>query len=192
MTNWDLFTNPEAEEFHKSTPSNDKQRLAEEWKEYMKKNHCWISFYEWKKSKQQLAVLMTGEGSSAPGHKWKSLDGQTVESKTTFPPFQSILLESDSQTAKAAPLLIDTGNQLSSIEKQVQNVSEQFNWTNTALRGMATKVFDPNPSVHPDEIVSLQVTTNTAVHAVNQIHEKIVNVDSKLDHVLQEVSEKQT
>jgi hypothetical protein len=29
MTNWDLFTNPEAEEFHISTPSKEKQRLAQ-------------------------------------------------------------------------------------------------------------------------------------------------------------------
>jgi hypothetical protein len=96
MTNWDLFTNPEAEEFHKITPSKDKQRLSEDWKEYMQKNNYWISFYEWKKSRQQLTVLVTGEGSSAPGHKWKNTDGQTIESKTIFPPFQGILLENDS------------------------------------------------------------------------------------------------
>jgi hypothetical protein len=28
MTNWDLFTNPEAEEFYKSTPSHEKQKTC--------------------------------------------------------------------------------------------------------------------------------------------------------------------
>jgi hypothetical protein len=35
--------------------------------------------------KQTLSVQVTGEGSSTPGHKWKSIDGSTIESKTTFP-----------------------------------------------------------------------------------------------------------
>jgi hypothetical protein len=44
MTNWDLFTNPEADDFHKSTPPHERLKLASEWKEYMKKNECWLSF----------------------------------------------------------------------------------------------------------------------------------------------------
>jgi hypothetical protein len=80
-------------------------------------------------------------------------------------------LESDSKHAKANPLLIDTGNQLSGIDKRVQNVSEQLNWTNTALRGMATQVFEPK-EIKPEQIYDLQVSTNTTVHAVNQIHDK--------------------
>jgi hypothetical protein len=103
------------------------------------------------------------EGSSTPGHKWKTIEGNTVESKTTFPPFQGIVLENDSQHAKATPLLIDTGNQLSGIDKRVQNVSEQLNWTNTALRGMATQVFDSKDQVKPEQIHDLQVTTNTVL-----------------------------
>jgi len=90
----------------------------------MSKKNCWISFYEWKKSKQTLIVQAMGEGSSKTSHNGKHIDGSTIESKTTFPPFQRIILESDSQHAKASPLLIDTGNQLSGIDKRVQNVSE--------------------------------------------------------------------
>jgi hypothetical protein len=66
------------------------------------------------------SIHMMAEGSSNPSHKWKSVDGSTIESKTTFPPFQSIILESDSTHAKASPLLTDTGNQLSGIDKRVQ------------------------------------------------------------------------
>jgi hypothetical protein len=57
---------------------------------------------------------------------------------------------------------------------------------------MATKFFDPMPSVNPEDIYSLQVTANTTVKAVNQMHEKVVDLDSKIDHVLQDVKEKQT
>jgi hypothetical protein len=139
MTNWDLFTNPESEEFNKNTPEKEKQRLAKLWKEYMNKNQCWISFYEWKKLSLSLSVQVTGESSDSPGHKWKSLDGTTLESRTTFPPFQGIVLEDSSKQAKAIPLLLDGENQLSGIDRRVQSVSEQINWTNTALRGMATQ-----------------------------------------------------
>jgi len=191
MINWDLFTNPEAKEFYLSTPSKEKQRLSKEWKEYMSKNDCWISFYEWKKLTHSLAVQVTGEASSTPGHKWKTIDGSTVESKTTFPPFQSIILESDSTQAKANPLLIDTGNHLLGIDKRFQNVSEQLNWTNTALRGMATQVFE-SKEIKPEQIYDLQVSTNTTVHAVNHLQEKVHNLDTKVDQVLHDVSENQT
>jgi hypothetical protein len=83
---------------------------------------------------------VTGESSISPSHKWKSIDGTIIESKTTFPPFQGIILEDSSKQAKAIPLLTDEANQLSGIDKRVQSVSEQLNWTNTALRGMATQV----------------------------------------------------
>jgi hypothetical protein len=173
MTNWDLFTNPEADEFHISTPSHEKQKLASDWKEYMQKNECWLSFYSWKKSSQSLSSQVIGEPSETPSHKWKTVDGTEIESKTTFPPFKSLVLESESATAKAIPLLIDTGNQLSGIEKRVQNVSEQINWTNTALRGMATQVYQTK-SVNPEQLVDLQVSTNTTVNAVNQLQDRVL------------------
>jgi hypothetical protein len=53
-------------------------------------------------------------------YRWK-----LVESKTTFPPFQGILLEDSSKQARAIPLLSDEANQLSGIDKRVQSVSEQ-------------------------------------------------------------------
>jgi hypothetical protein len=190
MTNCDLFTNPEAEEFHTCTPSNKKEDLAFRWKEYMNKKNTWISFYEWKKSEQKKSVQVTGEGSSTPGHKWKSTDGNTLESKTPFPPFQGILLENDSQQARATPLLIDTGNQLSGIDKRVQNVSEKINWTNIAWRGMATQVFERKEQVKPEKILDLQVSTNTIVHPVNQVHDRVHHLDSKVDHLLETIKEK--
>lgn len=93
----------------------------------MNNNQCWISFYEWRKKSLSLSVQVTGETSDSPGHKWKGLDGNTLESRTTFPPFQGIILEDSSKQAKAIPLLLDGENQLSGIDRRVQSVSEQLN-----------------------------------------------------------------
>jgi hypothetical protein len=75
MTNWDLFTNPEAIDFSNHTPEQEKERLSKAWKEYMNQHNCWISFYEWKKLSLSLTVLATGQSSETPGHKWKSTEG---------------------------------------------------------------------------------------------------------------------
>jgi hypothetical protein len=187
-----LFTNPEAEDFHKSTPSKQKSELAEKWKEYMSHNACWISFYECKKLSQKHISQVTGEGTSTPGHKWKGIDGKAIESRTNFPPFQGVILENDSTQAKAIPLLPDTGNQLSGIDKRVQSLSEQINWTNSALRGLATQVYQTPDHVNPEQIIDLQVSTNTVVDATNHIREKVESLDSTLKEVCHEISEKQS
>jgi tetrahydromethanopterin S-methyltransferase subunit G len=187
MTNWYLFTNPESEEF-KSTPEKEKERLSKAWKEYMEENQCWISFFEWRKLTLSPIVQVTGETYDTPGHKWKSIDGTIIESKTTFPPFQGIILEDSSKQEKAIPLLTDEANQLSGIDKRVQSVSEKLNSTNTALRGMETQVYVPKNQVKPEQIYDLQVSTNTVVHSINQIHEKVVNIQDKVETTLHEVS----
>ena len=48
MINWDLFTNPEAEQFDRSHTPEENKELVEDWKHYMEINNSWISFYEWK------------------------------------------------------------------------------------------------------------------------------------------------
>jgi hypothetical protein len=126
---------------------------------------------------------MIGETSEAPSHKWKTVEGTEVESKTTFPPFKSLVLENESSHAKAVPLLIDTGNQLSGIEKRVQNVSEQINWTNVALRGMATQVYQTK-SINPEQLLDLQVSTNTSVHVINHLQEKISVLTDKVESTI--------
>jgi hypothetical protein len=190
MTNWDLFTNPESSHFEKLTSEKEKEKLSILWKNYMIQEDCWISFFEWRKLYISPIVQVKGESSSTPGHKWKGIDGSLIESKTTFPPFQSIILEDSEKQAKAIPLLTDEVNQLSGIDKRVQSVSEQLNWTNIALRGMATQVFSTTDQESQRHIMDLQVSTNTVVHSVNQIHEKVVNIQDKMDISLQEVSSK--
>jgi hypothetical protein len=50
---------------------------------------------------------MMGESSEIPPkHKWKSKEGQTVESNSTFPPFKGIILEDNNRQVKAVPLLL--------------------------------------------------------------------------------------
>ena len=58
-----------------------------------------------------------------PKHKWKSIEGQTVESNSTFPPFKGIVLEDNNRQVKAVPLLLsEEAIQLSGIYKRVQSV----------------------------------------------------------------------
>jgi hypothetical protein len=114
--------------------------------EIISDNNLWISFFEWRKLNQKAVVQMMGETSEiSPKHKWKSIEGHTVESNSTFPPFKGIVLEDNNKQVKAVPLLLsEEAIQLSGIDKRVQSVSEQINWTNTALRGMATHTFVTN------------------------------------------------
>jgi len=63
-----------------------------------------------------------------PKHKWKSIEGQTVESNSTFPPFKGIVLEDNNIQVKAVPLLLyEEAIKLSGIDKRVQSASEQIN-----------------------------------------------------------------
>ena len=62
--------------------------------------NCWISFYEWKGKvfEKHLSQMMDFEkvkGMEIPKHKWKNMDGQQIESTSTFPPFKSIFLEEE-------------------------------------------------------------------------------------------------
>ena len=94
MLNWDLFTNPETNEFNTAVSNTEKLKPSKDWQEYISDNNLWISFFEWKKLNQKVVVQMMGESSeNPPKHKWKSIEGQTVESNSTFPPFKGIALE---------------------------------------------------------------------------------------------------
>jgi hypothetical protein len=190
MLNWDLFTNPETNDFNSAVSDKEKLKLSQDWQKYISDNNLWISFFEWKKLNQKAVVQMMGESSeNPPKHKWKSIEGQTVESNSTFPPFKGIVLEDNNRQVKAVPLLLsEEAIQLSGIDKRVQSVSEQINWTNTALRGMATHTFVTNDYARKGQIVDLQVSTNTIVHSVNQIQEKVTDVKDKMDSALCEIS----
>jgi len=107
MLNWDLFTNPETNDFNSVVLDKEKLRLSQNWQKYISDNNLWISFFEWKKSSQKAVVQMMGESSEIPPkHKWKSKEGQTVESNSTFPPFKGIILEDNNRQVKAVPLLL--------------------------------------------------------------------------------------
>lgn len=48
MLNWDLYTNPQANEFDQNHTPVEKKQFAEDWKHYMEINNTWISLYSWK------------------------------------------------------------------------------------------------------------------------------------------------
>jgi hypothetical protein len=105
-----------------------KKRLAKQWKEYMQQKDSWISFYEWKtKIEQQSVQMMEGEKSKktiseieSPRHKWKILDGQGIESTSTFPPFRGIVLEEEDIQSKSIPLV------LAREESQITNTDKRI------------------------------------------------------------------
>jgi hypothetical protein len=86
MLNWDLFTNPETKEFNTVVSDSEKLKLSKDWQKYIIENDLWISFFEWRKLNQKGVVQMMGEYfETPPKHKWKGIDGHTVESNSTFP-----------------------------------------------------------------------------------------------------------
>ena len=96
----------------------------------MKKENCWISFYEWKNSTkaQNVQMMAFGKEVENPKHKWKSVDGQQLESSSTFPAFKSLLLEEEEKHSKAIPLVLAKEEpQMSYVDKRIQYVLEQIN-----------------------------------------------------------------
>jgi len=53
---------------------------------------------------------------------------------------------------------------------------------------MATQIYLTKDYAKQEQIMDLQLSTNTVVHSVNQIHEKIVDVRNKVDTTLYEFS----
>ena len=121
MLNWDLFTNPETNDFNISTSNEEKAKLSKNWQTYISENNTWISFYEWRKLDQKIEVqMMEGGSETPPKHKWKSLEGQTVESNLTFPPFKGIVLEDNNRQVKVVSLLLSNEvTQLTGVDRRV-------------------------------------------------------------------------
>ena len=46
------------------------------------------------------------KGIEIPKHKWKGIDGQQLESTSTFPPFKSALLQEEAKQSKVIPLVL--------------------------------------------------------------------------------------
>ena len=106
--------------------------------------------------------MMEGGKEGSTLHEWKNLEGKTVKSTTTFLPFKGIILEDSNRQVKAIPLMLaNESTQLSGVEIGVHSISEQLNWTNIALRGMATHTFVTNDYARKGNIRDLQVSTNT-------------------------------
>lgn len=105
MLNWDLYTNPQTDEFDQNYTSVEKKQLFEDWKHYMEMNNTWISFYSWKYNISPLNVFTGSTSTSASKHAWTALDGSKVETPTTFPPYRGIVIGENQNAAKAIPLV---------------------------------------------------------------------------------------
>jgi hypothetical protein len=108
-----------------------------------------------------------------------------------FHPFKGIILEDGSKQARVVPLMLaDEAAQLSGLEKKVQSVSEQVNWTNTTLRGMATHTFVTNDYARKGQIRDLQVSTNTIVQSVNQLNSRVTDITDCVEKTQELVKQK--
>ena len=134
MLNWDIYTHPQGTEFGLSHTPEEKIALANEWKAFMEKENVWISFYSWKKAKESDNVLMN-DSTSSSSHSWTATDGSKIETSTSYPPFKSIVLGEGHNSANAYPL-VQKDTAAVGAEGRIQKVSEQVNWTNTALTGL--------------------------------------------------------
>lgn len=68
----------------------------------MDKTSSLIYFYVWKINAQSENMLMTDTTSSSSAkHSWTTLDGNKVETPSTFPPYKDIILGENQNTAKA-------------------------------------------------------------------------------------------
>lgn len=123
MLNWDLFTNPQAKEFDHTYSPQAKKTLAEEWKHYMEVNNSWISFYSWEDNIAPINVL-TGSSSttSVNKHAWTALDGNKVETPSTFPPFKGIVIGGNKNVAKSTPMVQKDDNALG-IDGRIEKAS---------------------------------------------------------------------
>jgi hypothetical protein len=91
---------------------------------------------------------------------------------------------------KPAPYLLILETNCLVLIKESRSVSEQLNWTNTALRGMATQVYQTESQIKPEQIYDLQVTSNTVSKSLNGLREDIHTLDTKVDKTLQELASK--
>lgn len=112
MLNWDLYTNPQADEFDQNYTPIKKKQFAEDWKHYIEMNNTWISFYSWKDNIASLNVFTSSTSASTSKHAWTALDGSKVETPTTFPPYKGIVIEENQNVAKAIPLVQKDDNAL--------------------------------------------------------------------------------
>jgi len=105
MLNWDLYTNPQADEFDQNYTLVEKKQFTEDWKHYMEMNNTWISFHSWKDNISPINVFTGLTSTSASKHAWTALDGSKVETPTTFPPYKRIVIGENQNAAKAIPLV---------------------------------------------------------------------------------------
>ncbi len=116
----------------------------------------WISFYEWKKQEENMDVEMISTKSSSPSskHQWAPSDDTNIESSSTFPPYKGIILEDTGKVGRAVPLALINDFALG-IDGRVQKVSEQINWTNISLKGLA--IHSSTTSAQKEQVESISL-----------------------------------
>jgi hypothetical protein len=97
-------------------------------------------------------------------------------------PFKGIILGEEEKQTKATPLMIHKEeSQQTNSEKRLQSVSEQLNWTNTALRGMEAHTFVTNDYARKKQIDQLQVSANQVASSINSVNSQVFEIKNTLE-----------
>jgi hypothetical protein len=126
---------------------------------------------EGEKSKKSISKI------ESPRPKWKRLDGQGIESTSTFAHFRGIILEEEDRQSKAIPLVLAREElQRTNTDKRIQTVSEQVNWENVSLRGMTSYTFVTNDYAKRRHTYQLQVSANNIFSYVKNLNQRVAEI----------------
>ena len=141
----------------------------------MELTSSWISFYECKMQGKMIEIQMEYAEYSSAKHSCAAYDGRKIETKTYFPPYKGITLEESRKVSKAIPLVLEYKMSLG-IDGRIHRVSEQINWTNTALKGHEMNV--AIVSGQQEQFDSLQVYVNHVNKELNDFHFSVSNFEN--------------
>ena len=110
------------------------------------------------------------------GPKWISTEGNEIKTQYPLPPFKPLKFEEGDKKSLSIPIVIlGEGKDIS-----IENVFEQQNWSNIALKGLVQFTISSNQIAKKEHIESIQVTANDMVEFADYLKE---TVDQKLDKI---------
>ena len=113
-----------------------------------------MCFYLWFKQKDTIEIQVQTSSSSSRsnfGPKWISAEGNEIKTQYPLPPFNPLKLEEGDQKSLSIPIVIlGEGKEIS-----IENVFEQQNWSNIALKGLVQFTISLNQIVKKEHIESI-------------------------------------
>ena len=137
----DLHTHLDAKEFYKITDKVEQNKLSQRWHFEMNVQNQWISFFEWRKQFVETIDMMQSRSQPAieqpqnitilrtpKDHLWLSREGKEFYTDMNFPHLFPFKLQYKDTSTPIVPIVLNLSK---------QDLPEQVNWTNSALKGVA-------------------------------------------------------